>query len=103
MKIAIVTGASSGMGKEFVLELDKVESFDEIWVIARRLDRLTSLSGQTKAKIRPVCLDLTASSAFDELSALLEAEKPEISVLVNAAGFGYFKAFISIVGSQTHK
>ena len=96
MKIAIVTGASSGMGKEFVLELDKVESFDEIWVIARRLDRLTSLSGQTKAKIRPVCLDLTASSAFDELSALLEAEKPEISVLVNAAGFGYFKAFTEL-------
>ena len=96
MKIAIVTGASSGMGKEFVLELDKVESFDEIWVIARRLDRLTSLSGQTRAKIRPVCLDLTSPSAFDELSSLLEAEKPEISVLVNAAGFGYFKAFTDL-------
>ena len=70
MKIAIVTGASSGMGKEFVLELDKRESFDEIWVIARRLDRLTSLSGQTRAKIRPVCLDLISPSAFDELSSL---------------------------------
>ena len=45
MKIAIVTGASSGMGRKFVLALDNMESiisnkkamkFDEIWVIARR-------------------------------------------------------------------
>ena len=39
MKIAIITGASSGMGREFVLELDKSESFDELWVIARRKGR----------------------------------------------------------------
>ena len=34
MKIAVVTGASSGMGKDFVLQLDRDEQFDEIWVIA---------------------------------------------------------------------
>ena len=36
MGIAIITGASSGMGRQFVLQLSKAEKFDEIWVIARR-------------------------------------------------------------------
>ena len=40
MKIAIVTGASSGMGREFVLQLPRWETFDELWVIARRAERL---------------------------------------------------------------
>ena len=44
MKIAEITGASSGMGREFVLQLDRSEDFDEIWVIARRKERLESLA-----------------------------------------------------------
>ena len=50
MKIAIITGASSGMGREFVIKLDKSESFDEIWVIARRREALEELAKETKAK-----------------------------------------------------
>ena len=34
MRIAVITGASSGMGREFVLQLAKKEPFDEIWFIA---------------------------------------------------------------------
>ena len=38
--IAIVTGASSGMGREFALKIDRMfKNIDEIWIIARRLDR----------------------------------------------------------------
>ena len=96
MKIAIITGASSGMGREFVLELDKSESFDELWVIARRKERLEALSGLTRARIRPICLDLTEMNSRTELEALLKAEKPNVAVLVNAAGFGYFKAFTEL-------
>ena len=45
LKIAIVTGASSGMGREFVKLLDKEPvTLDEIWVIARRGNRLKELS-----------------------------------------------------------
>ena len=94
MKIALITGASSGRGREFVRELDKSEAFDEIWVVARRLDRLEALSGEVRARLRPIALDLT--SGADRLSELLEQEKPEIAVLVNAAGFGKFKAFTEI-------
>ena len=96
MKIAIITGASSGMGREFVLELDKSESFDELWVIARRKERLEALSGLTRAHVRPICLDLTDMNRITELEDLLKAEKPNVAVLVNAAGFGYFKAFTEL-------
>ena len=47
MKIAIVTGASSGLGSEFVRQIRKQEKLDEIWVIARRKDRLMTLEKRT--------------------------------------------------------
>ncbi len=90
MKIAIVTGASSGMGREFVVQLEKYVTVDEIWVIARRKDALEALNGLTKATLRPIPLDLCEKESFETLAALLEAEKPEVSLLVNAAGFGKF-------------
>ena len=42
MRIAVITGASSGMGREFVYALDK-NGYDELWVIARREERLKEL------------------------------------------------------------
>ena len=93
MKIAVITGASSGMGREFVYALDKEEKFDELWVIARREDRLAELQGRCRARVRPIALDLGKRESFGEYKALLESEKPEIAVLVNAAGFGLFGVF----------
>ena len=46
MKIAVITGASSGMGKEFVYAIDKEFNLDEIWVIARREEKLKELYQQ---------------------------------------------------------
>lgn len=93
MKIAVITGASSGMGREFVLQLDRSEDFDEIWVIARRKERLESLAVEVKAPLRAISLDLTREESFEEYRALLEKEKPVVSVLVNGSGFGKFKKF----------
>ena len=90
MKIAIVTGASSGMGREFVLQLERYVSVDEIWVIARRREALEALTGLTGATLRPIPLDLCEKESFELLSALLDAEQPEVALLVNAAGFGKF-------------
>ena len=90
MKIAIVTGASSGMGREFVTQLEGYVTVDEIWVIARRKDALEAMTGKTRATLRPIPLDLCEKESFETLSALLDAEKPEVSLLVNAAGFGKF-------------
>jgi short-subunit dehydrogenase len=90
MKIAIVTGASSGMGREFVTQLETYISVDEIWVIARRRAALETMNGLTKATLRPIPLDLCEQESFETLGALLEAEKPDVKLLVNAAGFGKF-------------
>ena len=93
MNIAIVTGASSGMGREFVLQLSEYVDVDEIWVIARRGEALESLKREVFVPVRPLPLDLCESASFDAIQALLEAEKPSIKLLVNAAGFGKFGAY----------
>ena len=93
MKIAVITGASSGMGREFVYALDQDEKFDELWVIARRESRLLELRDKCRAKVRPIVLDLLDRSSYAVYQALLEEHRPEIAVLVNAAGFGLFGTF----------
>lgn len=96
MKIGIVTGASSGIGREFVYALDKEFDLDEIWVIARREERLKELQEQCKTKIRPLAFDLSKRNSFEKYLKLLEAEKPKIQVLINGAGFGVFGSFTDI-------
>ena len=93
MKIAVITGASSGMGREFVYAIDKEFDLDEIWVIARREEKLKELGEKCRAKVRPIALDLADRESFAAYKDVLEAEKPEIKVLVNAAGFGLFGTF----------
>ena len=93
MKIAVITGASAGIGREFVRAVDREERFDEIWVIARRLERLEALAAECRNPIRPVVLDLADLKNVEEYRALLEREQPEIGLLINAAGCGVFGPF----------
>ena len=90
MNIAIVTGASSGMGKEFVLQLSNYVQVDEIWAVARRKENLEALQTQVSVPVRPVCLDLLKEESFADMEQLLASEKPNGKLLVNAAGFGKF-------------
>ena len=93
MKIAVVTGASSGMGRDFVRQLDAADTYDEIWVIARRRDRLESLTADVRAPLRILALDLTKQESIEEYKAALAECNPTVSVLVNGSGFGRFGAF----------
>ena len=93
MKIAIVTGASSGMGREFVRQLSAYVQVDEIWAIARRREALEALKAEAPVPVRPVVLDLLEKESFDKIRILLETEQPDIRLLVNAAGFGKFGAY----------
>ena len=96
MRIAIVTGASSGMGREFVKQVSKKEKFDEIWVIARRKEALESLKKEVKVKIRPITLDLQNPESFETYKKLLSEEKPEVALLANIAGYGKFGKYDEI-------
>ena len=93
MKIAIVTGASSGMGREFVRQLSEYVQVDEIWAVARRREALEALKAESTVPVRPVILDLLEMESFDKIRAMLEEILPEIALLVNAAGFGKFGAY----------
>ena len=81
MRIAVVTGASAGIGREFVYAIDREERFDEIWVIARRLDRLEELAANCRNRIRPVALDLLQPESLEDYQNLLQWEKPEIALV----------------------
>lgn len=96
MNIAIVTGASSGMGREFVLQLSAYVQVDEIWAIARRESALESLKQEVSVPVRPVCLDLCEEASFETFAQLLEQEMPNVKLLVNAAGFGKFGTYSKI-------
>ena len=91
-KIAVITGASSGMGRRFLLTLDKFGRFDEVWAIARRKERLEELKAEVPFAVRPVVLDLSDQASYSEYEALLESERPSVGLLINASGFGKFDA-----------
>lgn len=94
--IAIITGASSGLGREFVKHVDagQAGAIDEIWVIARRADRLEALERTCATRVRPFALDLTDPAAFDEVESAVRAlGDANIALLVNNAGFGSFGDF----------
>lgn len=95
MKIAIVTGASSGMGRELVKQLSQKERFDQIWTIARREERLNELKEEIQ-NVRPIPMDLTDENSIKSLEALLNEEKPDVSVLANCSGFGKFGTYEDI-------
>lgn len=95
MKIAIVTGASSGLGREFVKQLDH-RGYDSIWVVARRKALLENLAGEVRTPLRMLALDLQQAESFCELSNLLKEERPEVSMLVNGSGFGKFGDYAQV-------
>lgn len=91
--IAIVTGATSGVGREFVRQLDGryFGTLDEIWAVARHADDLAELARNTYAPVRAFALDLTRDESPGTLAAALKADDGiRVGWLVNSAGFGWF-------------
>lgn len=87
-RIAVITGASSGLGQAYVRYLSTHFNLDELWLIARRKDRLEELSSLVKIPCQILALDLCDSTSVHKLKQFLEHAQPRIHFLVNAAGFG---------------
>lgn len=94
MNIILITGASSGMGVEFALQLDNVfHNIDEIWLIARRKKEMLEVAQYLEHTTRVLDMDVTNSGDIDRLKKLLSDEKPVIRMLVNCAGYGIMGDF----------
>ena len=93
MKTAIITGASAGLGLEFVRQIQDVfPEIERYWLIARRIEPMEGISVPGVA-LRPISLDLTASDAISVLMGLLQQERPEVTLLIGNAGCGYLGNF----------
>lgn len=94
MNIIIITGASSGIGREFALQMDAgFTNVDEFWLIARRKEELEKLQKDMSHKVRILPMDVTDEYAMDDLERLLYEEDVTVRVLVNCAGYGLIGKF----------
>ena len=89
-RIAVITGASSGMGREFARQIDLLQQSDELWLIARNADALAAVAASLTTPARCLRADLTDADDRRRVAATIDAEAPLITYLVNAAGFGKF-------------
>lgn len=97
LKIAIITGASSGLGEKFALEIDRSRNeIEEIWLIARREDKLKELAQKLTKKTKILPLDITDKIAQQKFSDTLKEENANILMLINNAGYGKLGNFDSL-------
>ena len=94
-KIAIITGASSGMGKDFTKELDN-KNLDQIWIIARRKELLEKLASELKTDCKIFDIDLSIPQNNKIIEKELKTGKYEIKYLINNAGFGLMGEFVNL-------
>lgn len=96
MKTAVITGASSGLGKEYVYSLLKSRlDIDQIFIIARREDRLKEIA-EISPKIVPVPMDLTNPDFAEKYRKILSKSGADVKILINNAGFGKLGLFEDI-------
>ena len=92
--IALVTGASSGIGEQYARQLS--ERGHRVAIVARRHDRLARLADELGGPERAVAIaaDLSVPEDRDRLAARLDELGARVEVLVNNAGFGIYEPFV---------
>lgn len=91
--IAIITGASSGFGKEFVRFLAKNRALDEIWAVARDEKKLQRLASEFKAKLKIFSVDLSDRKELKSFGFVIKEANVNIVYLINNAGYGKFCSY----------
>ena len=90
MSMVIITGASSGLGREFVRAvMQQRPEIDEFVLIARRRERMEALAAEMPDKKTTILpLDLASAESYDALARFLQERRPEVELLINNAGYG---------------
>lgn len=91
-KISIITGATGGMGKEFV-KLLLMEDTDEIWAVARNMEKLNGLKEEFGEKIVLISADLSQDKSLERIEEMLRECNPLVCYLINNAGSGKMGAY----------
>ena len=88
MPVAVISGTTAGLGRSFVdAVIDECPEVDEIWMIARRKERLEAIAAQyPRMRFVPLALDLSDEASYDELQRQLEVRKPNIRTVISNAG-----------------
>ncbi len=97
MVIAVITGASTGLGKEYINAIiEQYPNVEGFWIIARRKELLKEIALEHPDKtIAAISLDLAKEESISLFEKLLKEGNPEIKVLVNNAGYGKGGDFFS--------
>ncbi len=94
MNVIVITGASSGIGMEFAMQMDSYfDSVDEFWLIARSRGRLQEVAGVLRHKTRIFAMDVTRKDQMDGLEQELDRLNAVVRILVNCAGYGVMGKF----------
>ena len=90
MKIAIITGASAGLGEELLKQaVLRFPAVEEFWLVARSREKLEALAASLPQKrFRVLPLDLCREESFETLRLALAEAKPALRLLINNAGCG---------------
>ena len=90
MKTAIITGASAGLGLEYVRQMEEhFPDVEQVWLIARNGEKLRQAAAELKrAQGKVLPLDLCAPEGLEKLAEELEREQPDVTLRVNNAGSG---------------
>ncbi len=100
MGLAIITGASSGIGREFARQLKSSGEADAFWLVARRRESMEMLAQELDCPCRIITADLATDEGVDAFLRVADEEKPEVRYLICAAGFGTFGGYDEVSETQ---